>query len=62
VLYVVAEDGIISLGQKETQVSGRNASLVVVPHGTPHRIERRGAKPLILLSTLSGAPCPNATK
>ena len=62
VLYVVAGDGMISLGQQETQVSGRNASLVVVPHGTPHRIERRGAKPLILLSTLSGAPCPNATK
>ena len=62
VLYVVAGDGMISLGQQETQVSGRNASLVVIPHGTPHRIERRGAKPLILLSTLSGAPCPNATK
>ena len=62
VLYVVAGDGIISLGSQESQVSGRTASLVVVPHGTPHRIERRGSKPLILLSTLSGAPCPNATK
>jgi mannose-6-phosphate isomerase-like protein (cupin superfamily) len=60
VLYVVAGDGMISLGAQETQVSGRNASLVVVPHGTPHRIERRGSKPLILLSTLSGAPCPDA--
>jgi mannose-6-phosphate isomerase-like protein (cupin superfamily) len=60
VLYVVAGEGTIFLGTQEMQVSGRNASLVVVPHGTPHRLVRRGPKPLILLSTLLGAPCPNA--
>jgi mannose-6-phosphate isomerase-like protein (cupin superfamily) len=60
VLYVVAGEGTIFLGTQEAQVSGRTASLVVVPHGTPHKIQRRGARPLILLSTLSGAPCPNA--
>src|SRR5207247_6802668 len=47
VLYVVAGDGTVFLGTQETQVSGRDASLVVVPHGTPHRILRRGPKPLV---------------
>ena len=32
-------------------------SLSVIPRGVPHAIERRGKNPLILLSTLSGAPC-----
>jgi mannose-6-phosphate isomerase-like protein (cupin superfamily) len=59
VLYVVAGDGIVHLGTKETLVSGRAASLLVVPHGTPHRLERRGRTPLVVLSMLSGAPCPN---
>lgn len=60
VLYVVAGEGTVFLGTQETQVSGRDASLVVVPHGTPHRILRRGPKPLVLLSTLAGAPCPSS--
>jgi mannose-6-phosphate isomerase-like protein (cupin superfamily) len=60
VLYIVAGEGIVFLGTQPTNVSGRSASLLVVPHGTPHRLERRGRNPLILLSTLSGAPCPDA--
>jgi mannose-6-phosphate isomerase-like protein (cupin superfamily) len=58
VLYVVAGEGIIRLGTQPTNVSA--GSLSVVPHGTPHTLERRGRNPLIVLSTLAGAPCPGA--
>jgi mannose-6-phosphate isomerase-like protein (cupin superfamily) len=62
VLYVVAGDGAIRVGENTTVV--RAGSLAVVPHGAAHAVERRGKNPLILLSTLSGAPCPtgNQTK
>jgi mannose-6-phosphate isomerase-like protein (cupin superfamily) len=57
VLYVVAGEGTIHLGATQTNLGA--GSLSVVPHGTPHSVERRGRNPLILLSTLTGAPCPN---
>jgi len=57
ILYVVAGEGTIRLGTVPSNVTA--GSLIVVPHGTPHAIDRRGRNPLILLSTLSGAPCPN---
>jgi mannose-6-phosphate isomerase-like protein (cupin superfamily) len=31
--------------------------LSVIPRGVPHAIERRGKNPLMILSTLAGAPC-----
>jgi hypothetical protein len=58
VLYVVAGDGAIRIGE-DTKVV-RAGSLAVVPHGAGHAIERRGKNPLILVSTLAGSPCPNA--
>ena len=58
VLYVVAGEGLIRLGTAPTNLSA--GSLSVVPHGTPHTLERRGRNPLIVLSTLSGAPCQSA--
>jgi hypothetical protein len=58
VVYVVAGEGTIRLGTKPTNVVA--GSLSVVPHGTPHTLERRGRNPLIVLSTLAGAPCPDA--
>jgi hypothetical protein len=55
VLYVVAGEGAIrARGESTPVVPG---GLTVVPHGVPHAVERRGKNPLILLSTLSGAPC-----
>jgi quercetin dioxygenase-like cupin family protein len=59
VLYVVAGDGAIRLGEDTTAVKA--GSVAVVPHGSGHAIERRGKNPLILLSTLAGSPCPNLT-
>jgi hypothetical protein len=32
----------------------------MIPRGVGHAIERRGKNPLIVLSTLAGAPCRTA--
>lgn len=58
VIYVVAGDGAIRLGDDAVTIGP--ASLTTIPRGTPHSIERRGRTPLIVLSTLAGAPCPTA--
>src|SRR2546425_1106326 len=55
IIYVVAGEGTLRLGNDT--VSLRAASLVVVPHGRGHAFERRGRKPLIVVSTLAGAAC-----
>jgi mannose-6-phosphate isomerase-like protein (cupin superfamily) len=56
VIYVVAGDGAIRLGANAVTISP--GSMTAIPRGTPHGIERRGRTPLVLLSTLAGAPCP----
>jgi len=55
VLYVVAGDGAVRVGSQTMAV--RAGSLAVVPQGVAHAIERRGKNPLVVISTLSGAPC-----
>jgi hypothetical protein len=62
VLYVVAGEGAVRIGDQPTVI--RAGSLVVVPNGNSHALERRGKTPLILVSTLSGSPCevPKATR
>jgi mannose-6-phosphate isomerase-like protein (cupin superfamily) len=55
ILYVVAGEGAIRLGNDATPVTA--GSLSVIPRGTAHAIERRGKNPLIVVSTLAGAPC-----
>jgi mannose-6-phosphate isomerase-like protein (cupin superfamily) len=59
VIYVVAGDGAIRLADNAVTIGP--GSMTAIPRGTPHAIERRGKTPLILLSTLAGAPCPNPT-
>jgi mannose-6-phosphate isomerase-like protein (cupin superfamily) len=54
-LYVVAGQGTIKLGGRDTNLDP--ASFVVVPRGTAYSLSRRGSKPLILLSTYAGEPC-----
>jgi len=56
VLYVVAGEGTIRARGDMSPVTA--GALTVIPHGVAHAIERRGKNPLILLSTLSGMPCP----
>jgi hypothetical protein len=56
VLYVVAGEGIIRARGESTPVTA--GALSVIPHGVAHAMERRGRNPLMILSMLSGAPCP----
>jgi mannose-6-phosphate isomerase-like protein (cupin superfamily) len=58
VLYVVAGDGAVKIQDRQTPIAA--GSLTVIPRGISHEVERRGKNPLILLSTLSGAPCRGA--
>ena len=58
VIYVVAGEGNVRIGDAPTPV--RAGSLVVVTNGTGHAFERVGKNPLIVVSTLAGAPCDHA--
>jgi hypothetical protein len=58
VIYVVAGEGTVRMGEAPTPV--RAGSLVVVTNGTGHAFERSGKNPLIVVSTLVGAPCDRA--
>jgi hypothetical protein len=53
--YVLGGEGTISLnGRESALVTG---SFALVPRGTAHGFVRKGKRPLILLSVLSGEPC-----
>ena len=58
IVYVVAGDGVLHLG--DSNIALRPATLVVVPQGSNHAFEIRGKKPLIVVSTLAGAACTPA--
>lgn len=53
--YVVAGQGAVKLNGRDTPLSA--GSYVSIPRDTTHGIARRGNRPLILLSILSGEPC-----
>jgi mannose-6-phosphate isomerase-like protein (cupin superfamily) len=53
--YVVAGEGTVRIAGRDTAVAA--SSLVALPRGIPHGMTRRGKRPLILIVTLSGAPC-----
>jgi mannose-6-phosphate isomerase-like protein (cupin superfamily) len=55
VLYVVAGEGTLRLGNKD--VSLEAGGLAVVPRGTVRGLARKGKNPLMVLSVLSGTPC-----
>jgi hypothetical protein len=55
VIYVVAGEGTVRIGETPTPL--RAGSLVVVTNGVGHALERGGKNPLIVVSTLIGAPC-----
>jgi hypothetical protein len=55
VIYVVAGEGTVRIG--ETPTSLRAGSHVVVTNGIGHALERKGKTPLIVVTTLIGAPC-----
>ena len=53
--YVVAGQGAVRLNTRDTPLSA--GSYVSIPRNTTHGVVRRGNRPLILLSILSGEPC-----
>ncbi len=58
-IYVVAGEGTLRMGGKEHSLSA--GSLVTAPRGTTHSITRRGSRPLMFVSTVSGPPCQAGT-
>jgi hypothetical protein len=56
--YVLGGEGTIRLDGRETAVV--TGSFALVPRGTAHAFIRKGRRPLILLSMLSGEPCQAA--
>jgi mannose-6-phosphate isomerase-like protein (cupin superfamily) len=58
ILYVVAGEGTINIGNTPSNLAP--AFVSVVPKGTAHSISRRGRNPLILVSVVAGAPCTTA--
>lgn len=59
VYYVLGGEGTVRLnGRESALVTG---SFALVPRGTGHAFMRKGRRPLILLSVLSGEPCQTTT-
>ena len=58
VIYVVAGEGAVRIGEQENAIQA--GSLVFVPNGSEHGLERRGKNPLIVVSTLVGSACESA--
>ncbi|HEY7288791.1 MAG TPA: cupin domain-containing protein [Vicinamibacterales bacterium] len=59
IVYIVAGEGALHVADQTMALKA--GSLAVVPQSMKHAIERRGKNPLILVSTLSGAPCTPST-
>jgi mannose-6-phosphate isomerase-like protein (cupin superfamily) len=55
VLYVIAGEGTLRLGNRDVPV--QSSSVAVVPRGTARGLMRKGRNPLIVLSVISGPPC-----
>ena len=55
VLYVVAGDATLMLGDAEHRIG--SGSLAIVPRGLSHTVTRRGGNPVILISIVGGPLC-----
>jgi quercetin dioxygenase-like cupin family protein len=53
--YVLGGEGTSRIDGRESKLE--TGAFVSVPRGTTHSFTREGRRPLILLATLSGAPC-----
>lgn len=54
-LYIVAGDATLKLGDKEQNIAPGWFS--IVPRGMSHSLTRRGRNPVLILSAMSGPPC-----
>jgi hypothetical protein len=59
-LYIVAGEGSARLADQV--VALKAGTMVVVPHAMAHTLERHGKTPLMVLSTLAGAPCQESVE
>jgi mannose-6-phosphate isomerase-like protein (cupin superfamily) len=55
VIYVVAGEGTLRTGGKDLPIT--TSSLLTIPRGTTHSVVRRGSRPLVFVSTVSGPLC-----
>ena len=53
--YVVAGEGAVRMNGRDTAIAA--GAFASIPRGIGHALIRRGRRPLIVLATLSGAPC-----
>jgi mannose-6-phosphate isomerase-like protein (cupin superfamily) len=60
VIYVVAGEGTHRIAGRETPLKA--GSYAFIPSGTPHSVLRRGSRPILFVSTLSGPPCNASAK
>jgi mannose-6-phosphate isomerase-like protein (cupin superfamily) len=56
--YVIGGEGAVRMSGRETEI--KLDSFVSVPRGVGHTIIRRGRRPLIVVTQLSGEPCEQA--
>ena len=54
-IYVVVGEGTLKMGGRDFPLSA--SSFVTIPRNTAHSVTRRGSRPLMFVSTLSGQPC-----
>jgi mannose-6-phosphate isomerase-like protein (cupin superfamily) len=59
IYYVVAGEGTLRISGRETPITA--GSFAMIPRGTAFAISRRGRNPIVLLSILTGEPCPAQT-
>jgi mannose-6-phosphate isomerase-like protein (cupin superfamily) len=59
VLFVIAGEGTLRLGNQDVKLSSKDGTFAVVPRGTVRGLTRtgKGRNPLIVLSVVSGPPC-----
>jgi mannose-6-phosphate isomerase-like protein (cupin superfamily) len=56
IYYVIGGEGTLRLSGRESAIT--TSDYIQVPRGTSHAFVRKGKRPLIVLSVLSGEPCP----
>jgi quercetin dioxygenase-like cupin family protein len=54
-IYVVVGEGTLNVGGRDFPLAA--SSFVTIPRGISHSMTRRGSRPLMFVSTLSGQPC-----
>jgi mannose-6-phosphate isomerase-like protein (cupin superfamily) len=60
VLYAIAGEGTLRLGNKDVPFSSKKGSVAIVPRGTARALTRKGRSVLTVLSVVSGPSCTAA--